>query len=545
MNKNFINIIIFVILLIIIYFLLKQYQNHKDIRNSEKFRSSLDIYYQNTVDGVDKPSDVPTSIPNKNSNLNAVWLYTDPVSTYNNYYLITNQKNDMLYIDLVPVNIVNRNIGEDYDINCTSYTISAVGKLDLNRITVTDIAISAKCTSLITQQQFLSNKTIMQIKIDSNTITNSKIIITNSNKSFQFNLYKLQTGNSGLLDSTSYQYNIPQIAAEDIDGTNINCPISPVATYACIVEESGPQAGILSATPMACANKIDNSGYCKKQDVVCSVNPLLKSLNINNTNKKIPLCKPNTNIKMPYNNYITNTNIVTNRNILKNFTNDLQNYDSMIIINNIDNKYYTLGYEFFGVNPTESYLINQLSWLNDYMNASTGASTGASTIASNIELWQAKSVDTDNTLFTLNTIPYNPAITGVRPTLYPEFSNNGNTNLSLYSGGLEQQLYLENEKSIVSKNSNQNFSLYCGNLRTNNGLFIESNSISSYNFGKTYRKTTLLSKPLGGSKWYCLGFNLNVKYDSNLVKKSYVNQINNILIPILQKIKLNNYLNKC
>jgi hypothetical protein len=541
MNKNLINIIVFIILLIIIYFLLKQYQNHKNIVNSEKFRSSLDIYYQNTVDGQTPSESKLESISNKNSNLNAIWVHVDMSNIYNSYFLVTNQKNDILYMNFVPINIINNTIGEEFDSTCTSYTLSAVGRLDLYRTSVSDINISTKCSSIIKKQKFLGQNSTIQINFNKSMINFSTITIKNGNNTYEFQFYKLQTTNSNFLDITSFQYNIPKISSEDIDPTNVNCPISPVATYACVIENAGAETGILSNTPMACATKVDSNGFCKKENVKCSVNSALTSLNINNTNVSIPYCSQNTNITTPYNNYITNTNIINNRNPLKDFTNNINKFDSYIIINNIDNKYYTLGYEFFGVNPTENYLINQLSWLNDYMNGTTNANK----IAGNIELWRINNITTDNTLFSLSTIPNNPVIQGARPTLYPEFFNNGNTNLSLYQGGLEQQLYLENEKNILSSSNITNFSLYCGNLRTNNGLFIESNSLLSYNLGKTYRKTTLLSKPLQNSKWYCLGFNLNVKYDSNLVKKNYINQINNILLPILQKIKLNNYLNKC
>lgn len=251
MNKNLINIIVFIILVIIIYFLLKQYQNHKNIVNSEKFRSSLDTYYQNTVDGQSSPQPKIDSINNKNSNLNAIWVYPDISNIYNSYYLITNQKNDMLYMSFIPINIINNTIGDEFDSNCTSYTLSAVGKLDLYRTTVTDINISSNCTSIYKQQKFLGPNSTINIKIDNNIINFSTINIKNGNNTYEFRFSKLQTNNSKFLDVTSFQYNIPNISSDDIDPKNVNCPISPKPTYACVIENAGAETGILSNTPMA------------------------------------------------------------------------------------------------------------------------------------------------------------------------------------------------------------------------------------------------------------------------------------------------------
>jgi hypothetical protein len=546
MCKKILVICIFIILIIIFYLLAKQYNNMIKIKNSEKFRSSLDIYYQNTVDNsvnsaVNSAVNTSTnSLQNKNIKLNAIWKYIDTTNIYNNYYLITNQKNDILYITLIPINMLNHPIGEESDIQCSSYTIFATGQLNLDRNSVTNITIKQSCTSILKQQKILSAQTKMSLSIDNNNIVNNKITITTGTNTFIFKFHKLQTSNpdnNNILDLSSFQYNIPTVSTDNIDGTNINCPTTPVPTYACILEESGTNAGIISNTPVACATALNTNGKCKKENVVCSVNSALTTLNINNTNKAIPICKTNTNISMPYNNYINTSNIVNNVNN-KTFVDKMSKYNSVIIINNINKQFFTLGYEFFGVNPGENYLTNELSWLNDYMNNNN---SNIDNIVNNIELWNINKTDVDNNIFTLKTVVKNAGIKESRPILYPEFNNNGNTFLSLYGGGLEQQIYLENEKNISS--SLNNYVIYSGNLRVNNGLFIESNNLLTYNLGKNYKKITLLSKPLENSKWFILGFNLNVVYNNNLVKQNYNQQITNVLLPILKNIKNYNYIN--
>ena len=92
------------------------------------------------------------------------------------------------------------------------------------------------------------------------------------------------------------------------------------------------------------------------------------------------------------------------------------------------------------------------------------------------------------------------------PQKYAEFNNDGTTNLSLFNGGIKQELILENVNIIKDGGAN-NYVIITTNIKTNNNLYL----IPGNNYGLSNNSNLLntTKHPEQNSKWLILGFNLS------------------------------------
>lgn len=90
------------------------------------------------------------------------------------------------------------------------------------------------------------------------------------------------------------------------------------------------------------------------------------------------------------------------------------------------------------------------------------------------------------------------------PVKYVEYNNNGTTSLSLYQGGNQQKLFMENANVI---NKINNIVVITTNLRANNGLYLLPSS-SYGGFSNNSNIITLSVSPNPNGKWFVIGFSL-------------------------------------
>ena len=106
-----------------------------------------------------------------------------------------------------------------------------------------------------------------------------------------------------------------------------------------------------------------------------------------------------------------------------------------------------------------------------------------------------------------------------------EYDNDGNTGLSLYSGGTNQQFILENMK-IIKKNNDMSSSSVAitTNIKGNNGLYLVPTT-SSNGFSNNSNLVNMIAEPEENGKWLILGFTQNSMADllSTIKKISFDN----------------------
>lgn len=96
------------------------------------------------------------------------------------------------------------------------------------------------------------------------------------------------------------------------------------------------------------------------------------------------------------------------------------------------------------------------------------------------------------------------------PTKFVQCNNDGTINLSLYSGGIDQNLYFDGLNNIteIDPLPNPPFVALTANIRSNNGLYLIPNS-SIGGFSNNSHIVSLQNEPEPNSKWLILGFSLN------------------------------------
>ena len=222
---------------------------------------------------------------------------------------------------------------------------------------------------------------------------------------------------------------------------------------------------------------------------------------------------------------------------------------------------YTLNYEFFGALPSQSNLTVQKDVMNqilnnkstgllpyyrnainnntndkDVMNALsfTNCIENSSEIKNSIQISKCRDITKQyinnykdpkgnsllkpcvwqiNSKPTKNVVNSCPVILNTfqnydTPVKYAEFNNDGTTNLSLYSGGLKQQLIFDKVKIVKENNDALNtYVIMTTNLKTNNGLYlIPSDNNTGFNHSNVIR---LVNEPSLSGKWLIIGFTLN------------------------------------
>jgi hypothetical protein len=104
---------------------------------------------------------------------------------------------------------------------------------------------------------------------------------------------------------------------------------------------------------------------------------------------------------------------------------------------------------------------------------------------------------------------------------YPEFNEDGTTNLSLFKGGSKKILSIENQKIIyesenIDTNGDPLYTAITGNLRASNGLYL-INGYENSGFEEDITSVKLKSVPFENGKWFIVGFNLENKNSLNKI----------------------------
>lgn len=104
---------------------------------------------------------------------------------------------------------------------------------------------------------------------------------------------------------------------------------------------------------------------------------------------------------------------------------------------------------------------------------------------------------------------------------YPEFNNDGTTNLSLFNDGAKKILCLEHQRLIyespnLDSNKTPLYTAITGNIRSSNELFLV-NGNENLGLESDITSVKLKTLPNKNSKWFILGFNLKDKDELNKV----------------------------
>lgn len=234
---------------------------------------------------------------------------------------------------------------------------------------------------------------------------------------------------------------------------------------------------------------------------------------------------------------------------------DRFNFTSCIIcyITNIGNVQ-TLNYQFFGSSSEESSLTVQYDMMNNILNGlltsyrnmsipdnkaisftncieniKTPSTQTVQEICENAKYTYVPSVSNNNlypAIWQINIPPsHNNTLNSCSFTLstsqlyntvpkYVEFNDDNSTNLSLFNGGIRQELILENSNIIKEGD----VTVITTNIKTNNNLYLIPGSINGVSNNSTL--VQLASNPEQNSKWLILGFNIsNINdLDTNLNK---------------------------
>jgi hypothetical protein len=104
------------------------------------------------------------------------------------------------------------------------------------------------------------------------------------------------------------------------------------------------------------------------------------------------------------------------------------------------------------------------------------------------------------------------------PVKYVEFNNNGDIALSLYPGGINQNLYITNSKIITSTPSNV---IMTCNIKNNAGLYLIP-SLEKSGFSNNSSIINLKQEPELNGKWIIIGFNLSQMAELNKILLSSI-----------------------
>ena len=95
------------------------------------------------------------------------------------------------------------------------------------------------------------------------------------------------------------------------------------------------------------------------------------------------------------------------------------------------------------------------------------------------------------------------------PVKYVKYNSDGSTSLSLFSGGINEELIMENARVIQNVNdSNTSYVAITTNLRANNQMYLMP-STSNSGFSNNSNLVSLTKNPLENGKWLLIGFNIN------------------------------------
>jgi len=232
----------------------------------------------------------------------------------------------------------------------------------------------------------------------------------------------------------------------------------------------------------------------------------------------------NSVLNSPITNITTGTthNLPYYRNIIKNYnsaSSNMTDINKAISMTNCMENNNTAG-------STNSLITNCVTSCQNYVNSYVQSnSNGQLTPA----VWQinydSSSISGMNNINNLtNDCPFTLSTSSLynTPVKYVEYNNNGTTSLSLYAGGNQQKLFMENANII--KVPDNNSIIITTNLRANNGLYLLPSS-SYGGFSNNSNIVTLASSPNPNGKWFIIGFTLsNINNLSNILNNTF-NQI--------------------
>jgi len=320
----------------------------------------------------------------------------------------------------------------------------------------------------------------------------------------------------------------------------------------------------------------DDFNACCNNDTNKTTNCFLNTRYIDNDNSinNIPECSKTSNLNY-YNNYNaqfylmgTSGNSLNLCNLL-NYFSISGHYAVLCYVTNLKNVQ-SLNYQFFGIKPNESSLTLQYDMTNQSLQSSlsnnnppTQKNKGLS-FTNCLEMSNSTTPTTDciskvNEYITNNILPTNvnnsllPTIweinskplnqtqsfnyinscpftlktsslyNSVQPK-YVECNDNGTTNLSLYGGGNNQNLYMQdttliNDSSLLGASPNKYYAV-TANIRANNGLYlVPSNTVNGFYNNSTH--ISLKQSPEPNGKWLILGFTItnNLSELNDIIKK--------------------------
>ena len=490
-------ILIIIILLLILYLCYKNYQYNKSLENFDNTtQSSLSTYFQNTIDADSYATDknmyhkTRPSIKINNKMWDGIWVNT-PLNIYAQFV----QNNDTLIISLSnsSFNQISGQVSSsDLDgqtnattgITCYENSFVGLGKLS-------DNYSKFILTQVICNQYSNSSLNLTAYNLTGAIDDSTKIIQLYSKNNGQVTTIPLT-----LQNTYTYYNNYVEKVSENINTYPIipnsnfqyNQKICNDPTTPCYDSTNGIATTTYNGiTYNACGTTTSSSGSTCVGTPSCIFN----SVAVNG----IPPCPAITPSVYDYMNIAPltvqtqyNGNSLLLCDYLNYFSDQACNSCILCYITNIGNAY-TLNYQFFGALSDESSLTVQSDMMDQILNNSSSTfgllpyyrnaiqnNTNQTDVLNGISftncdgdsntclnlcknyinnysapignqslypcVWEINANSTTNVLnscsITLSTSKnYNT------PVKYAEFNNDGTTNLSLYSGGLKQELFLE------------------------------------------------------------------------------------------------------
>lgn len=557
MNSLF-TILVIIIILSIIYLYYRHTQYNK-ILESFSTQTSLSTYYQNTVDADEKMTydhvyNKELPLIEKKKGWSGVWQNTGASIICQIF-----QINDNIFIAFH-----NNNLLQNFTNNTVDNMFMGVGQLNGNR----NIFILTKVIKNNFKEKIIElgvNQLSGKINDTGKIIT---LYSNGSSKTLQLTkIHELKYNDSLFYRENLYTKKLskfitpyPELPESNIQKTEIYCPNGQTT---CNVNNLGIGSTLSNQNFNACGNSTvsDEDNTCFGEPTCLFYTPPQgSSMPKDSNNIPYNTCNINVQVDDYMNFYLFNSVLKNNNSTLDTcaYLNQFRkNYNSFIICYVSDmGVVKTLNYQFFGAMPEESTLTVQKDMMNDILNnhphgllhkyrknmfigntdyKKDGLSftncvefNEKPDTAQNIEkkcLMMAKShmqrykpskkrsklypviwtINYGQRKNYLNSCFFSLSTSNLydTPVKYVEYNNN-NTNLSIYSGGLDQSFLFEHMRVI---NKNRDSIMFTTNIRANNELYLVP-TIQENGIMKDSNSTELVKNPYINGKWLFIGFHL-------------------------------------
>lgn len=565
--NSLIILFIFIIIVLSSYLI---YRNYQDYSVLEKFstQSSLSTYFKNTIDSDDYQTYTNTfngmnaPFPKKNINKPAGW---NGSWSNNNVrpkiYAQFLQVNDKLIVVLTKLEMTPTSTyviaSNTSDPKCRDIFIGIaslnkeqkmfrITNVICNSLTVTGLGIGNR------EADIANNKVYFTGTISGNTITLLPNPIVSTNP-LTLTLDKAYVGfsNQDYPYLSKYMHQISPFLQEN--------PITQPSTFEYTENSCSIGTSLCKDTDHGFndLSYTDENGYnacCNDttKATTCFLNT--SYTDSSNANLNIPQCTTTSNMKY-YQNYNAQFYLMEASGSSLKICNSLSyftttgRYAILCYVTNLKNVQ-TLSYQFFGVKPSESSLTLQYDKMNNKIQDSLskykppsltnkGLSftncletqspdlciDAAKKYIDNIlptkmndilpTVWEINSkLDINDKQYNIiNSCPFRlntPIIENQKSVQkYVECNDNGTINLSLYGGGNNQNLYMQDatilQNVLMSDENSNKYYAVTTNIRANNGLYlVPSNNVNGFYNNST--QVSLMKSPEPNGKWLILGF---------------------------------------